>query len=113
MSNGYAQIDPMLPVHPKVRGLSDSAFRLYISAICWVTLQCKSDCHIPTGSLRYLSDVRRAQPAADELVRAGLWETTPDGWTIPNYVPGARASRKTVKRERKAGVIQLQQRDPA
>ena len=107
-----ARIDSMLPAHPQVRMLSDSAFRLYICAICWASLQ-YSGGHIPAKQLRYLSDVRRPAQCADQLVTAGLWEATEDGWQIRDRLTSHPPAAKQIKRERKAGVIPLQQRDPA
>jgi hypothetical protein len=107
-----ARIDSMLPVHPAVRMLSDSAFRLYISTICWASLQQNGGC-IPAAQLRYVSDVRRPQACAEQLADAGLWEAAGDGWQILDYLDRRPPSAKQVKRERKAGVIPLQQRDPA
>jgi hypothetical protein len=107
----YARIDPLLPVHPNIRMLSDSAFRLYISAICWASLQHTSG-HVPAAQLRYISDVRRPARCAEQLAEAGLWQAAEDGWQIRDYLD-KRPDPKQVRRERKAGVIPLQQRDPA
>jgi hypothetical protein len=94
----------MLPVHPKVRALSDAAFRLYICAICWSSLNI-TDGHIPADQLRYLSDVRRVRQCADQLVQVGLWETADDGWRIHDYLeyqPSAEkvARERALKRQR-------------
>jgi hypothetical protein len=80
-----ARIDSMLPVHPQVRILSDSAFRLYISAICWASLQGTGG-HIPAKHLRYISDVRRSSTCAEQIVEAGLWKAVKDGWQILDYL---------------------------
>jgi hypothetical protein len=106
-----ARIDAMLPVHPQVRALSDSAFRLYISAICWASCN-DTGGHIPASQLRYISDVRRANACAGQITEAGLWETTGDGWQIRDWLRRDPAPEQ-VKRERKAGVVPLQRRDPA
>jgi hypothetical protein len=94
----WARIDDMLPVHPKVRALSDAAFRLYICAICWSNLN-TTDGHIPADQLRYLSDVRRVRQCADQLVQVGLWETAGDGWRIHDYLEYQPSAEK-VARER-------------
>lgn len=94
----WARLDDMLPVHPKVRGLSDSAFRLYVSAICWSNCN-QTDGHIPSAQLQYVSDVRRARYCADQLVQAGLWETDEGGWRIHDYLEYQPSSAK-VKHER-------------
>ena len=94
----WARLDDMLPVHPKVRALTDSAFRLYISAICWSNCN-QTDGHIPSGQLRFVSDVHRPRTRADQLVQAGLWETADDGWRIHDYLEYQPSAEK-VKRER-------------
>jgi hypothetical protein len=94
----WARLDDMLPVHPKVRALSDSAFRLYISAICWSNCN-QTDGRIPAAQLPYVSDVRRSRYHADQLVQAALWDKTDDGWQIHDYLEYQPSAEK-VKRER-------------
>jgi hypothetical protein len=94
----WARLDDMLPVHPKVRALSDSAFRLYISAICWSNAN-QTDGHITAAHLRFVSDVSRPRACADQLVRAGLWEAADDGWHIHDYLEYQPSAEK-VKHER-------------
>ena len=77
----WARLDNMLPVHPRIRTLSDAAFRLYISAVCWASLH-QTDGHIPSGQLHLIADRPLAQAYATELTRAGLWEAAGDGWRI-------------------------------
>jgi hypothetical protein len=100
VSMPWARLDDMLPVHPKIRTLSDSAFRLYISAICWSSLH-RTNGHVPSNQLRFVSDVRRAQQCADQLVQAGLWETADDGWCIHDYLEYQPSAEK-VRQEREA-----------
>lgn len=94
----WARLDDMLPVHPKVRGLSDASFRLYICAICWSNLH-MTDGKIPGAQLRFVSDVRAPKQRADELVTAGLWDITDDGWQIHDYLEYQPSAEK-VRRER-------------
>src|SRR5258708_2440794 len=96
----WARFDDMLPVHPKVRALSDAAFRLYICAICWSSLN-MTDGHVPAAQLRYISDVRRPAQCADQLVQAGLWEVTEDDWRIHDYLE-YQPSAERVREEREA-----------
>jgi len=96
----WARIDDMLPVHPKIRTLSDSAFRLYISAICWSNLN-STDGHIPSKHLRFISDVRRPHQCVEQLLEAGLWETAPEGWRIHDYLEYQPSAEK-VRRERES-----------
>jgi len=96
----WARLDDLLPVHPKVRALTDAAFRLYICAICWSN-QHLTDGHVPASQLRYLSDVRRPQQCAEQLAAAGLWEQNGDGWVIHDYLD-YQASADKVRQEREA-----------
>jgi hypothetical protein len=76
----WIRIDDTLPDHPKLIGLPDSAFRLYITILCY--------------SSRYLTDGFIPSPVADrlghagtfgELNVAGLIQPLDGGWQISNY----------------------------
>jgi hypothetical protein len=100
VSMPWARLDDMLPVHPKIRALSDSAFRLYISAICWSSLH-RTDGHVPSNQLRFVSDVRRSQQCVEQLLQAGLWETADGGWLIHDYLEYQPSAEK-VRQDREA-----------
>jgi len=102
----WARLDDQLPMHPKVRGLTDAAFRLYICAICWSNMHL-SDGYIPDRHLRYMSDVRRPKQCAEQLVQAELWEVTEDGWRIHDYLQ-YQPSADRVHQEREAKQPRLQ-----
>ncbi|WP_019548436.1 hypothetical protein [Streptomyces sulphureus] len=81
----WARFDDRFPSHRKVRLLSDAAFRLYVSAICW-SAENLTDGVITTRELRLVSDVKSARKRAEELVESGLWEVVPEtGWRIHDY----------------------------
>ncbi|MFF9554555.1 hypothetical protein ACF1DY_01805 [Streptomyces albus] len=80
----WVRLDDRFPTNRKVRLLSDGAFRLYVSAICW-SAENLTDGRIKAAELRLVADVRSAKKRADELVEAGLWEPTDDGWLIHDY----------------------------
>jgi len=76
----WIRIDDSLPDHPKVIGLPDNAFRLYISLLCY--------------SSRYLTDGFISLVVADRLGFEGVFKElsvasliTPldNGWQIANY----------------------------
>ena len=77
----FVKVDDMLPLHPRIRPLSNPAFRLYIDAICWASRQ-RADGHIRTSHLCYVSDIPRRDQYAAELVDARLWQRSIDGWQI-------------------------------
>lgn len=62
---------------PRVIALSSSAFRAYVEGVLYAG-KYTTDGQIPTHALK-----ARDRRAAPELVRAGLWETTTQGWYAP------------------------------
>lgn len=100
----WVRLDDMMPMHPKLTGLSDPAFRLYICGICWSSLHC-TDGHIPEDQFRYVAPtLRRPRTAADQLVLAGLWEKNGSGWLIHDYLeyqPSADRVRRDLIAKRK------------
>ncbi|MFI8933750.1 hypothetical protein ACIG3E_39535 [Streptomyces sp. NPDC053474] len=68
-----------------MRFLSDGAFRLYVSAICW-SAENLADGVITPGELRQVVDTRAPRRQAEELVAAKLFEELPGvGWRIHDY----------------------------
>ena len=64
--------------HPKVDGISNGAFRLWISAKCWAN-RFWTDGFIDRAKLARISpQTRRHSAAAAELVRARLWHSHDD-----------------------------------
>lgn len=61
------RLDNTMPENPKVVGLTDAAFRLYIEALCWCSRQ-EEDGRIPAAAMRRLGRPK----AIRELVTAGL-----------------------------------------
>ncbi|SDL74192.1 hypothetical protein SAMN05421874_12859 [Nonomuraea maritima] len=81
----WVRLDDPFPTHRKVRHLSDQAFRLYVSALCWCNANL-SDGQIPERELKFVSDVRAPKRYASELVSVGLWEETDSGWCVHDYL---------------------------
>jgi hypothetical protein len=81
----WAKFEDRFPWHRKVRGLSDTAFRLHVSAVCW-SCEHLTDGHVPVEDLSLVSDVRRPDKAVDELVRRGLWDVVSDGWSLHDFL---------------------------
>lgn len=81
----WARFDDRFPSNRKVRLLSDGAFRLYVSAICW-SAENLTDGVIKTAELRLVADVRATRTRAKELVEAELFEVVEGvGWKIHDY----------------------------
>ena len=68
----WAKFDDRYPWHRKVRGLSDAAFRMDVSAVCWCS-ENLTDGVIEAEFLTLVSDVRNPRKVAAELVRSGRW----------------------------------------
>lgn len=78
----WARLEDSFPDHPKVAALSDTEFRLHVTAICYAS-RYHTDGHIPAAAIRVL---RGTPKTADQLVRAGVWETAGDGWMIHDFL---------------------------
>lgn len=93
----WAKLDDCFPFDIKIRTVSDAAFRLDVSAICWSAAH-GSDGHIEPGWLDLLSDVKKPGPAVTELIKSGRWHVPghdcqskwcrpiDNGWLIHNYL---------------------------
>lgn len=103
----WARLDDRFPSHRKVRLLTDAAFRLYVSAICW-SAENLTDGVIKTAELRLVADIRAARTRAKELVECGLWELIPNtGWRIHDYHDYNPTSEQ-VRADRKAKTARQQ-----
>jgi hypothetical protein len=65
-------MDDRSPRHPKVAGLSDKAFRAWVSALCYAS-EFLTDGVVPSAFL-----VSIPLKIRDELMRSGLWELSSD-----------------------------------
>jgi hypothetical protein len=106
----WARFEDHYPLHRKVRPLSDAAFRLHVSAICWCAAHL-TDGHISKGDLRLTSDVRNPAKAASELVTAGLWDVAVDGWYVHDYLAYNPPKEKVLARREADRVRQQRGRD--
>lgn len=77
----WVKLDDAMPEHPKVVGLSDAAFRVHISAICYVARN-ELDGRISAGAVRQFGWTRKVR----ELVEARLWDPLEDGFEIHDYL---------------------------
>jgi hypothetical protein len=83
----WAKFDDRFPSHLKVLRLSDAAFRLFVTSVCFSCEQL-TDGEIEDGIPQALprSPSGDALDAAiGELVRAGLWERLECGWMIHDF----------------------------
>ena len=98
----WVRFDDQFPIHRKVEGLSDAAFRLHISAIFWCARNL-TDGFVPVEDLESAVPRRMRRPGkfVAELVARKLWVEVDDGWQIHDYLD-FQPSREKVERERKA-----------
>ena len=86
----WIKLDDGFPNNPKIVGLSDHSFRLYIAGLCY-SGKYLTDGFIPEAIINQLGD-------PTELLEKGLWEETFDGIQIGNYTeyqtPKAEVEKK-------------------
>ncbi|WP_329215126.1 hypothetical protein OG352_06085 [Streptomyces sp. NBC_01485] len=95
----WVKLDDRFPSHRKIALLSDRAFRLHISAICWCA-ENLTDGRITDRELPLVAHVRNIKATAKQLEDAGVWDRTADGWAIHDYLD-YNPSRGQVQAERK------------
>ncbi|WP_322500840.1 hypothetical protein TR631_12600 [Streptomyces rochei] len=95
----WVRLDDRFPSHRKVALLSDRAFRLHVSAICWCA-ENLTDGHISDRELPLVAHMRGVKATAKQLEDAGLWDRTDSGWMIHDYLD-YNPSREQVTAERK------------
>jgi len=100
----WARLDDTFHSNPKVTGISDKAFRLYVNGIAWCC-QHLTDGSIPKHVLMQLCGQIRAQrchEVATELVRAGLFVQTDSGYDIHDFTD-YQFTKSQVQQRRQGG----------
>ncbi len=85
----HVRLDHGMPENPKVVGLSDAAFRLYVEAICWCSRQ-ETDGVIPDGLMRRLG---RPKVIA-ELIGARLLTSGDGRYEVHDYLMFQRSAQE-------------------
>lgn len=98
----YFKVDDGIWGHPKFSLLSNDAIALWVMAGSWCGR------YVTDGLLPFqsLAMVRGSKQSAQELVDAGLWLETPDGWLFHDwhdyqYTKAEVESRREYEREKK------------
>lgn len=103
----WVKLDDRFPSHRKVALLSDRAFRLYVSALCWssenLTEGRITQRELPLVAAR----LRGVKTAAAELEAAQLWDRADDGWQIHDFLE-YNPDRARVQSEREANAARQQ-----
>lgn len=95
----WVKLDDRFPSHRKVALLSDRAFRLHVSAICWCA-ENLTDGRIGDRELPLVAHIRGIKAIAKQLEDAGVWDRIEDGWAIHDYLD-YNPSREQVLLDRK------------
>jgi hypothetical protein len=95
----WVKIDDSFPDHPKIKGLKDVEFRLYMTALCYSS-RYLTDGVIPLNIVRTFIESRSKSPRISALVDANLWEIVADNVVILSYSE-YQFTKERVESERK------------
>lgn len=103
----WVKIDDSFPNHPKIVGLSDKAFRIHISGLCYCGTYL-TDGFVPMTIAARFANEDMAHIA--ELTQAGLWieAVSENGFRIHDYL--AHQTSKTQVEEKRQTVRERQKR---
>lgn len=98
----WVRFDDQYPIHRKVESLSDPAFRLHTSAICWCARNL-TDGRVPLEDLDGSAPktMKRPEKFVAELVRRGVWVEHAWGWEIHDYLEYQFSKERVVRERRK------------
>ena len=102
----WVKLDDRFPSHRKISLLSDRAFRLYVSALCWSS-ENLTEGLIRDRELSVVARIRGIKGAAKELEEAQLWDRGDGGWQIHDFLE-YNPDRAKVKAEREANAARQQ-----
>jgi hypothetical protein len=102
----WVKLDDRFPSHRKIALLSDRAFRLHVSALCWAS-ENLTEGKILETELRVIAHVRGAKTAAKELEDRQLWDRIDGGWVIHDFLE-YNPDRAKVQAEREANAARQQ-----
>lgn len=88
----YTKTGTEFPDEAANAGLSDAAYRTHHEGVNWIYRLESMDLGIRRNMLRRFAGTARPEEAAAELVRAGYWHTTDEGWAIVHHADVIRQS---------------------
>lgn len=109
----WARLDDNFHDHPKVDGLSLASVGLYTLCLTWAHRHRRTapvPGFIPSTRVRKLAGAKTKR-LSDELVKAGLWHTDPDGFVIHDfgdYLPKERDPDERREAGRRGGLRRKQ-----
>lgn len=80
----YLNLDDHFAIHPKVDNLSDGAFRLHVSGLCYCAMNLTDGVVERRRVSRLVPDYNRSH--LRELTAAEMWLTRADGYEIHDYL---------------------------
>jgi hypothetical protein len=96
----WFRIEGKMPQHAKYAPLSDTAFRLAITAGCWCS-ENMTDGLIPKAMVAVLTAAPRGKKLTDSvgsLVRAGIWEERGEHWYLHDFLDWNMSREQWLKR---------------
>lgn len=105
----WVKIDDGFPEHPKVGGLTDRAFRVHLTALCYSSRNL-TDGHLTTKSVRVLAAILgvSVKKSVEELTEAELWHRTHDGYVINDYLQFNPSAEKVKEQRRRTSEARSQ-----
>lgn len=80
----WVKLDDRFAEHLKTEGISDAAFRLHVTAMCYCGGNL-TDGRIPAGRVQKMTP-HVAEPLVAELVAAGLWDVIDEGYAVHDFL---------------------------
>ena len=96
----WVKIDDQFADHPKIMQAGPLAAWIYVCGLCY-SARYLTDGFIPDGQVRKLADVDDVTPLVTRLVDVGLWDVSPGGYQIHDYLD-YNPTGEQIKEERKA-----------
>lgn len=97
----WLRVEGRAPQHAKIAPLSDAAFRLHFTAMCWC-VEHLTDGAVPGGIPATLPAAPRGKKLAsalEELEDAGLWHKSALGWTVHDFLDWNMSAAETLARK--------------
>src|SRR5437016_2129606 len=82
----WVKLDDGFAEHPKVSALTDRAFRLYLTGLCYCARNLTDGTLPPRGLRTVLAGSGATKKHVLELVGAGLWEVDGDEHSVHDYL---------------------------
>ena len=80
----YLNLDDHFAEHPKVDNLSDGAFRLHVSGLCYCAMNLTDGFIEKRRVTRLMPEYKRAFLC--ELIEASMWIEKPGGYEVHDYL---------------------------